>query len=204
MVGVTQMRENELHRRYYSAVNPKPITVIAIAMAFYFLQMRVLIAVALAVIVHELGHIVVLKISGFGINGISCGVQGLCIDYQGDGDLLAHTFSAAAGPIGGLIFAFMAAFAADKTGIAWFNYAAGISLILSAFNLLPFLPLDGGRIVLAFLSSILGESRGTRITQTLSECAAVIVIASGAMLALCGGGIWLLAAGVWLAGCIFT
>lgn len=178
--------------------------VIAFAAAFYFLDIRFLIAVVFAATVHELGHILALKISGFDIRRVSVGAQGLCIDYSGTGSVCAHAIVAAAGPMAGLLLALAATNTANLTGLAWFRLLSGVSLTLTVFNVLPFLPLDGGRIVLALLSALIGDDCAERVMAAVSYGAAVIILVSGAVHFARGGGVWLLVMGLWFAGCIFT
>ncbi|MBW2537568.1 MAG: site-2 protease family protein, partial [Deltaproteobacteria bacterium] len=52
-------------------------------------------------------------------------------------------------------------------------YLAGINLILGAFNLLPALPMDGGRIFRALLVRRLGRLRATSIAVTVARVIAV-------------------------------
>lgn len=185
-------------------VKLSPVMLIAFAAAVYFLDFRFLIAVAVAATVHELGHIMALRLSGFVIGRVSIGAQGLCIDYSGTGSTCAHAVVAAAGPVAGFLLARVALNTANLTGFAWFELLSGVSLTLTVFNILPFLPLDGGRIVLALLSALVGDAHAERVMAAVSCGAAVIIFVSGAVHFMRGGGVRLLAMGLWLAGCIFT
>lgn len=203
------MRKNELHSRYYTITiatiaKVSPVMIIAVAAAFYFLEFRFLIAVALAAAVHELGHIMALRLHGFVIGRVSIGAQGLCIDYSGTGSTCAHAVVAAAGPMAGFLLARVASNAANLTGLAWLEILSGVSLTLTVFNILPLLPLDGGRIALAMLSALVGDARAERVIAAVSYGAAVIILVIGTVHFTRGGGVRLLAMGLWLAGCIFT
>ena len=94
---------------------------------------------ALPVITHELSHILALCLLGQRITGFSLDAHGLCIRYDGFCTPAGHIFAALAGPLGGAFYALV-----GLTDIDWLCRSAGLSLLLTAFNLLPIPPLDGG------------------------------------------------------------
>ena len=64
-------------------------------------------------------------------------------------------------------------------GVNWLDELAFYSLMLCIFNLLPILPLDGGRIAQQFLSNRIGINRANRIMQKVGKAAGVILIMLG-------------------------
>jgi hypothetical protein len=71
-----------------------------------------------------------------------------------------------------------------------------INLILLAFNMLPALPLDGGRVLRALLWRARGDfSSATRTAAAWGEASANLLISLGVLLFI-GQGVW---SGVWLA-----
>ena len=76
--------------------------------------------------------------------------------------------------------------------------SAGISLLLSVFNLLPVLPLDGGRILLGLLTMLLGAQAGERITFKISFAVTAVLLAAGTVLAFNNGSKAPVAAAIWL------
>ena len=82
--------------------------------------------------------------------------------------------------------------------VDWLSLSAGVSILLSLFNLLPALPLDGGRIVLALSCAALGEKRGERVTEGLSLFVGAALLACGFWLMLRRRGLAVLAAAIWL------
>ena len=124
--------------------NIHPLAALAAGLLLYFADPTVLPLIVWPVVCHELGHIVVLRGLGCRITELDLEPGGLCIKYAGSPGNAGQIAAAAAGPLAGLLYASIAA----RFGEAG-HYSAGISLLLSIFNLLPCLPLDGGRIAAA-------------------------------------------------------
>ena len=156
----------------------------------YFLDNDGLIAAMLpAILIHELGHVFALKRFHTRIRRVRIGVFGIELNYSGALAPSELVIVALAGPAAGLIYTFTA----FQAGGSYFSFSASISAFLSLFNLLPILPLDGGRIV---------ESLAGR------ECAEVISLAGAAFLFVNGLVLLVLyrvlapaAVGLWLLCC---
>ena len=159
-----------LHNEYSALLDPDPLTVAAFAAALYFLDVRTIAALAAAAAVHELGHFICLRLLGLRIKG----------------------------PAAGLVCAFAFSALSNITAAGWLGLTAGISLLLSLFNLLPVLPLDGGRIVYCAASALLGGMRGRRFTACTGYAVSFAMLAFGVHILLCGYGFGLAAAAVWL------
>ncbi|MCR8655711.1 M50 family metallopeptidase [Paenibacillus endoradicis] len=119
----------------------------------YFLE---LITLFLLVIVHELGHIVMAFAVGWRVKAVKLLPFGGVVEVdEGNGASAKDEWLVAiAGPLQNI---WMAAFAwmmgdLGVWSIEWTNYLIQANLWLAAFNMLPILPLDGGKIVLAMLS----------------------------------------------------
>jgi len=74
----------------------------------------------------------------------------------------------------------------------------GVNIIMGVFNLLPALPMDGGRVQRALLSLRMPALRATGIATTLARALAAVMIVyglveGGLMLALIGGFVWMTA-----------
>lgn len=171
---------------------------LAAAFIYYVVSIETALAIALPVAVHELAHIIALRLSGLKVKSIRAELTGLCIDYCGFAEPLTHIAAAFAGPAGGFIYAYAASLIARETGCAWMELSAGISLLLSVFNLLPVLPLDGGRILLGLLTMLLGAQAGERITLKISFAVTAVLLAAGAVLAFNNGSKAPVAAAIWL------
>ena len=76
--------------------------------------------------------------------------------------------------------------------------SAGVSLLLSLFNLLPILPLDGGRIFSIIAAELLGGRRGDALTKGVSLTLATALLLAGTLLMWRGEGTALMLAALWL------
>lgn len=153
----------------------EPEAALAASLIYFFSDWSELTAMAAAIAIHELGHLAALKLLGHDVRTLKAELGGMCISYYGDGEPMADIIAAAAGPLAGGIYALAASHAFIATGESWLAVSGGISLVLSGFNLLPVMPLDGGRILSAVFALLFGEvkaGKAVRITGTL--CAAVL------------------------------
>lgn len=157
-----------------------------------------LAAILPPVIVHELGHIVALRLYGQRVRRITADMRGLCIEYGGLDTPLGQAVSAFAGPAAGLAYAFAASYFAARTGNEVLTLSAGVSLLLSLFNLLPIIPLDGGHIFSVIAAELLGGNRGAALTKTLSLALSTALLMAGTWLMWRGEGTALMLAALWL------
>ena len=155
-------------------------------------------AVLLPAAAHELGHVLALFVLGLPIRGFRIDLQGFCIEYGGSTGALGHAFAAASGPVAGFAYAYGASYAGDLLGSEWLCLTAGISLLLSLFNLLPALPLDGGAILLHLSGAVLGERKARVLTEISGLLVGAALLGGGFYLLLRGQGAALLLASIWL------
>ncbi len=114
---------------------------------------------------------------------------------------MGHALAALAGPAAGLSYALAASLLGARLDSGWLCLSAGVSLLLSLFNLLPALPLDGGRAVLQLSCALLGERRGGVLTELLGLFTGGTLLAVGIWLMLWDRGVALLLAAIWLLFC---
>jgi stage IV sporulation protein FB len=119
------------------------------------------------VIGHELAHLSVAKAYGFRVHSLELfpfGGAVTCNDIF-EGRKVEETMMALAGPVFNFILLFFGQV------LRWQGFWAGIladdfvrfNFLLAAFNLLPVLPLDGGRIIRAFFADIYGFVKTTKV-----------------------------------------
>ena len=70
--------------------------------------------------------------------------------------------------------------------------------MLTAFNLLPLLPLDGGRAFSLLCAMTLGEDHGARLFRGVSAVCLTLLLTGGVYLAVWKKSTALLAAAIWL------
>ena len=157
-----------------------------------------LAAILTPVIVHELGHIVALRLYGLRVRRISADLRGLCIEYGGLCTPQGHIVSALAGPAAGLAYAFAASYFSQKVPNETLTLSAGVSLLLSLFNLLPIVPLDGGRVFSVAVTELLGGRRGEKLTKAVGLALSAALLMAGIYLMWKGEGTALTLAALWL------
>ncbi len=158
-----------------------------------------------SLVAHELAHAVVARRAGVSVGSVTLWLFGGVTTLGGEAKTPRAAFRIAiAGPatslalaaiFGGLVAALPTVGAAPiVVGVA--SWLAGINLLLGLFNLLPGAPLDGGRVLRAFLWRRHGDSvRASIGAAHAGRVVAFILIALGLAEFLLGG----LVGGVWLA-----
>lgn len=154
-----------------------------------------------SLVLHELGHAVVAKREGMEIAGITLWVFGGVAQFRGMFPSAAAEFRiAVAGPlvsavIGGVCLALAEFAGLPTTADAVVEWLGTINLVLVAFNMLPALPLDGGRVLRSLLwMSMRDFTRATRYAGALGRTMGQLMIVGGAALLLFGGyagGLWI-------------
>jgi Zn-dependent protease/CBS domain-containing protein len=163
-----------------------------------------------SLVLHELGHAVVARREGMRIDGITLwlfgGVARFSTTFPNAG---AEFRIAIAGPVVSAVlgavfvaFAALTALGGPIDGVAsWLGY---INLLLLAFNLLPALPLDGGRVFRAVLWKLRNDyGWATRISARVGRGFGALMIAGGVVLFVFDGqfgDLWLALIGWFLFG----
>jgi Zn-dependent protease len=177
-----------------------------------YLAMASIAAIAFfaSLLLHELGHAVVARREGMEIEGITLWLFGGVARFKGmfpSGG--AELRIALAGPAVSLVLGLVFLGAAEALPlpdtvdgvVAWLGR---INLILLAFNMLPALPLDGGRALRALLWLRSGDfTRATVAAGTLGRTLGNFLMILGVLtlfLAGAPGGLWLAAIGFFLSG----
>jgi Zn-dependent protease/predicted transcriptional regulator len=139
------------------------------------------------VLIHELAHSVVARRKGIKINSITLMIfGGIASMEEGVPDPKAELPMALVGPIASLVIGLVC------VGIAYavpaviqnppvagvvifvFGYLGVLNIILFAFNLLPAFPMDGGRVLRAWLAERMPLHRATKIAADIGKGFAIV------------------------------
>ncbi len=146
--------------------------------------------------VHELGHIMAIRLLGGDVKEIYITAIGaeLVLDYPLG--YWQEGVSALAGPGSNLLLAWICC--NFEKGLAF----AGLNLALAVFNLLPVYRLDGGRALHCTLSLLASPETAERLGAWLDCLCTVGALAAGLALTLLGGNFTLLLVAFWLLICV--
>lgn len=180
-----------MKRRRFS-LEVRPGAVVLLSGLYFLLPLRWCARLALTVTVHELGHVAALILCGAQVCGLrmeGCGLVLRCTPPEG---ALRTVTAALAGPAAGAgLFCIL-------RGLGYIA-CAELSLLFSCVNLLPVLPLDGGRALYAALSALAGERAAERTLDVLGLVLPVMLMVLGLALFARGFGLAPGVFGAWLA-----
>lgn len=137
----------------------------------------------LSVLVHELSHALVARAFGARIDHIALTLWGGHTQYRAErmpalGSVLVSLAGPASNGVLAALTAAVGALAAPDGILGTVTaFATWLNVVLALFNLLPGLPMDGGRALESLLGAVLGrETTGTRITAWIGRAIAVAVV----------------------------
>lgn len=172
--------------------------VLLLALIYFLGGIRSLAALMLAVAAHESGHIIFIRILGGKVRGIRFGASGFCIDYSGLNEVAGEFTAILAGPLCGIAFALIV----SKLGNIYQNSllleTAGLSFLLSAYNLLPALPLDGGRLMLLAMTVLFGSEKAEVYIENSGMLTGLVLTFAGLYFLGKVQGAAFLIAGIWV------
>ena len=178
------------HRRF--SLEVRPGAVVLLSGLYFLLPLRWCARLALTVTVHELGHVAALILCGAQVCGLrmeGCGLVLRCTPPEG---ALRTVTAALAGPAAGAgLFCIL-------RGLGYIA-CAELSLLFSCVNLLPVLPLDGGRTLEAVVAALAGARAAERLLDVLGLVLPVALMGLGVVLFARGMGLALGVFGAWLA-----
>ena len=166
---------------------PIDTTIITSGFMPFILGTIVALGLFFGVLVHELAHSLVARSRGIGINSITLMIfGGIATMEEGTPDPEAELPMALVGPVASLIFGLVCCgivylipqvpVSAPVAGllIFIFGYLGILNIILCFFNLIPAFPMDGGRVLRAWLATRMPLPEATRIAANVGRGFAVI------------------------------
>lgn len=143
-----------------------------------------------SVLLHELGHAMVALRFSVPIRGITLHLLGgAAVMERHPRTPREELWIAAAGPAVSLLLGLLGLMLVMATGVALDPRAPGfaallpyftfLNLAMAVFNLLPALPMDGGRILRAYLSPKYGDLRATTLAARVTRVFAVLFFLGG-------------------------
>jgi Zn-dependent protease len=163
-----------------------------------------LVALFACVVVHELAHSLVARRNGIPVIEIELlPIGGVSKMARLPEEPRVELQIAVAGPVASIAlggsFALLAVLAGaslwppDLYGESWLVGLAWVNVILAVFNMLPALPLDGGRVLRAMLEERTDRERATRTAARAGRFLAALMIAAGLLV-----NLWLLVIGIFV------
>lgn len=135
-----------------------------------------------SIVLHEMCHIAVARRYGIRPSCICITPAGLSVEIQ-DGSLSQHAmlWIYVAGPASNLILFGVSSLAAMALPQIKENFdmVSATNLLLALFNLLPALPLDGGRILQQILSGSMGLLAAGRVIRILARIISAFLLLAG-------------------------
>jgi Zn-dependent protease len=146
----------------------------------------ILFRIALALLslyMHEWAHTFAARGYGAKVEHIRLSVFGMYARARRMDNLLPRhrAFVYLAGPLANIMIGIWAytVHHLSYVGVIWLRDLAVINAVIAVFNLLPLLPLDGGRLLQYFLGNLFGILRANRFMLRFGCICAVILAAAG-------------------------
>jgi Zn-dependent protease/predicted transcriptional regulator len=169
-----------------------------VGMIPYALGLIATLGLFISVIIHELGHAITAQGYGVKVKSITLWLLGGVAQFEEmPRQRGAEAVIAIVGPI---VSVFVGLFclavmwvlpdqlAAARVVLGWLGW---MNIFLAVFNMLPALPLDGGRVLRSLLALRMNHLQATRFSAAISKTFAIALGLLG-ILAFQAGGIWLL------------
>lgn len=185
IIGSEILPTSELLKDIFSV--PIDTSVITSGLMPWILGTVVALGLFAGVLVHELAHSVVALRKGIGINNITLMIfGGIAQMEEGTPDPKTELPMALVGPVASLfvgivccalVFAAPSVTANPGMQGVWifvFGYLGMLNILLCAFNLIPAFPMDGGRVLRAYLATRMPLHRATKIAADIGKGFAII------------------------------
>lgn len=148
----------------------------------YVLAAVFVVALYASVLIHEIAHVLAARAFGMRVASVTLHLLGGETLIEGESRTPWQELSTSiVGPLASLViglgsFALSDSMTTGTTSDIWWSIGY-VNVIVAVFNMLPGLPLDGGRVFKAIVWQLTGrEETGTRIAARIGQAAAVVVV----------------------------
>ncbi|MEG0777593.1 MAG: site-2 protease family protein [Oscillospiraceae bacterium] len=169
-----------------------------IAVVYFFDDSGFLLALLPAILAHEIGHLIAMRTLGARPTLLCASLSGLSLDYSGNLSSKQEMLTALSGPIFGILFSIVCAWLGKFLSSEYLLLCAGLGFVINVFNLLPALPLDGGRVLSFILSAAFGKKLALSVSNVLGYLISALLLCLGLYCVAKGYGAALMLAGMWL------
>lgn len=152
--------------------------IVLFGVGFYFRFFDVLLIAYTITAIHECAHIFVAKMCGTEIDGVEILPFGITMRVAQNyiKDTMREIKIALAGPVSNFLIAYFTYGFYDGV---YREYIITVSLVMGIFNILPALPLDGGRILRALLVKKMGHIRAANMALNISYGLGFLIFGAG-------------------------
>ncbi|MBR5773875.1 MAG: site-2 protease family protein [Clostridia bacterium] len=132
---------------------------------------------------HEMGHIIAMVCLGDAPDEIAFGIFGIRIQQNKSmPSVLGQVVIVACGPLVNIVLLIVSLVMNSAIESRFLLMLSAVNLVMAAFNLLPILPLDGGRLLVLLLGSLFIEVTVQKIMRIVCAVLLLALILSGVLL----------------------
>lgn len=163
------LQKNKGIKFYLKKIKISPYVLFTLLIAYFLGKLPLIFLGLMCIIVHELAHAICAIICGFSIRSIEVLPIGAIARIDGLFEVspICEIVVALAGPLMSIVLGAIFYYLYTLNGLYIYQMLTTINLSIAAINLLPAMPLDGGRVVRSILSNYLGVKQATIFSCTL-------------------------------------
>ena len=185
------------HSKTFLEIEVGSSFVLLLSLIFFFSDWKLPLSIIICVLIHETGHLTAMEILGIHPLRIKADISGFTIESKGQEDFFKNIIIALAGPLFGIMQCILFSLLNTLSGIEFLSFCAKVSLLINLYNLLPIIPLDGGRVMKELFIKILGTKPGNKLSFYTSlllasalECTGIYLMLKKDGPALALGALW--------------
>lgn len=163
--------------RKFPKIKISPYVIITIFASYLIGRLPLLVIGLLSIIFHESAHALCAHLCGFTISSMEILPIGAMARIEGlfENSELCEIAIALAGPVASIVIACIGYCLYYYNNVYIYNLIMMVNLSIASVNMMPALPMDGGRVLRAILSNYIGIQRATRISCTIGIYLGIII-----------------------------